>query len=73
MTLVRAVIAAVLSQRGIVTPAEVYDSLTRKGIPVPLRRYSSAGKARQAVRLSLCYGRKRGLIFSPAAGFYRRG
>lgn len=72
MTLVRHVVAAVLSQRGIVTPAEVYASITRKGVALPLRKYASTGKAKQAVRVCLVNARKRGPILSPVEGFYRK-
>lgn len=72
MSLIRHVVAHVLSQRGMITPAEVYASLTRKGVAEPLRRYSSTGKAKQAVRVCLVKAKRRGLIFSPVQGFYRK-
>lgn len=72
MSLVRHVVACVVSQRGVITPAEVYHSLTRKGVAIPLRRYANVNVAKQAVRMALLKAKLSGRIRSPMAGFYSK-
>lgn len=72
MSLAKHVVAAVLSKKGMITPAEVYASLTVKGIAIPLRKYSNVESAKQAVRMALVRAKYAGRIHSPAVGFYSK-